>query len=95
MKILNGLESTETGVKVDPQLMTEVDLWQRIYGSNGLKTDIFPIDCIHQVFNISTCFLCISGCKEECYWTEDHRYLTIHQTGDPHHCGVQSTRICV
>ena len=53
MKILNGLESTETGVKVDPQLMTEVDLWQRIYGSNGLKTDIFPIDYVSGVLHFN------------------------------------------
>ena len=31
----SNLKTTEIGVKMDPQLMAEVDLWARIYGNLG------------------------------------------------------------
>ena len=37
----SNLKTTEIGVKMDPRLMAEVDLWPRIYGT------------IIEIFNIS------------------------------------------
>ena len=38
----SNLKTTEIGVKMDPRLMAEVDLWPRIYGipTNNLGTHI-------------------------------------------------------
>ena len=37
----SNLKTTEIGVKMDPRLMAEVDLWPRIYGICGKGLTLF------------------------------------------------------
>lgn len=62
--------------------------------SHHENTSLLIFICIKTVFKVRKWPL-FTGSQEKCHWTKDHWHSSIHQTGDPHHYCVQSTRLRV